>query len=154
MNDTTTCGESFRALATTLLNSPELDAAPDVPFGTYAMGFMAGQAEKVASGACYAFMVRPATDWWAWTLVAMDHICAHYGLTVEMDEQQGEIWGCADACVKKQLAILRATVPINSPVWHSERGRLCGIASSNIDIYYHRRPGHRTRCEPDDSPHL
>jgi hypothetical protein len=108
---------------------------------------MQGEASKVALGACSAFMVRPAPDWWAWSLEAMTLICGHYGLLVHAHAAQGEIWGVRPEWQERLSDTLMQ--PTNSPAWHRARGMLCGIPPSQIDIHYHERATYGVRCEPD-----
>src|SRR5262245_38851227 len=141
----TTCGARYRALVDRLFpslgDSHGLDElivrCPQDPpgYACFAIGFMAGQAEKVASGACPAFMIRPAPAWWMWTQHAMRLVCRHYGLLVYPVDSEAEVWGCADmevlANLKRALRCER-----NSEAWHDHRAVLCGIPWSKIDLYY------------------
>lgn len=159
----TTCGQVYHDLITTLfplmgdayygLHALILDCPEDPPaYASFALGFISGQAEKVASRACPAFMIRPAPAWRAWTEQAMELVCGHYGLAVFALRTQGEFWGYVQGSivVPVDLAHLVNATP-NTPHWHLMRARLCGIPSDAVDITYHLRDGHGVRCEPGET---
>ena len=155
----TTCGAQYHALVTMLF--PSLDDNPlglhallrqcpddQSAFGCFALGTMSGQAEKVALGACRAFMVRPAPEWLEWTIEAMELICGHYGLRMFTDLPRGEVWGCADTVVLEDVQHCASALEENGHLWHMTRARLCGIPENRVDVQYHERNGYLARCEP------
>ena len=152
-----TCGAQYRALVATLFPLSSLDETElhalilqcpgKMYFGCFALGSMTGEASKVALGACHAFMIRPAPDWWDWSIEAMQLVCNHYGLLMHVDAAQGELWGVQPAAYPLLCHALRH--PVQSPRWHVERGLLCGIAAEEIDPAYHLRDTFGVRCEPE-----
>lgn len=150
-----TCGELYRSFEEECESWPCLQPA-NIPHGNVrladrAVGHMRGQAEKVYLGACSAFMIRPAEDWWGWSVEAMALVCLHYGLRLYADAESGEVWGCKDEIVVTQLETLRHHVQVNSSLWHGRRAWLCGV--EKVDVYYHKREGYGQRCEPEEVPH-
>lgn len=145
-----TCGELCRTLAESLLKHPLLDAAPDRDFACFAMGFASGQAEKVYNGACPAFMIRPAPDWYAWAWEMMCIVCTHYDLGVVQYVATGEIWayGYTDGETQEDIHMMLTHLVHNDPRWHEMRARLCGIPKERVDTQYHKRTGYQVRCEP------
>ena len=161
----TTCGQLYHELMTTLfpllgdasygLHALIHDCPEDPPaYAAFALGFIAGQAEKVASGACPAFMIRPAPAWHDWTEQAMELVCGHYGLLLYALRRHGEFWGYLRESIVApvDLACIATEAP-NTPHWHATRARLCGIAPAQVDIAYHLRDGHGRRCEPGEDAH-
>ena len=144
-----TCGALQQRLWETFLTGSLMEAAPDIAYGTFAVGFMAGQAEKVLLGACKAFMIRPAPDWWAWAKEAMMLVCAHYGMNLYISRDEGELWGCGNFSVLQHVHATLKCEEKNSPGWHQLRGILCGIPASALDQEYHQREGYEQRCEPE-----
>ena len=146
-----TCGALFATFQAACERQPWLqpDAIPhgQVRFADRALGHMQGQAEKVASGACYAFMIRPGADWWRWAHAAMLFVCGHYGLNFYSEKPYGELWAYRELWVCDHLTELYAFVAPNSPLWHVMRADLCGIRE--VDIRYHQRSTFGQRCEPD-----
>ena len=144
------------------------DAIPhgEVRLADRAIGYMRGQAEKVSLGACRAFMIRPAPEWFAWAAQAMEFTCTHYDLRLLTNETWGELWGYTDNSLVWGTLDTLDTVPQNSLLWHQLRAALCGIPSGQVDPDYHQREGHGGRCEsavekksaathcPDGMPHL
>ena len=120
----------------------------DVRLADRALGHMRGQAEKVYLGACSAFMIRPADDWFGWAVEAMMFTCRHYGLSLSLSTAAGEVWGYADSSLVQYILEAIATEPPTSPIWHHLRGALCGIPCANVDQEYHLRADWGTRCEP------
>lgn len=148
-----TCGTLQQQLWKTFLTGSLMEAAPDIAYGTFAVGFMAGQAEKVILGACQAFMIRPAPDWWTWAKEAMALTCTHYGMKLYIARDEGELWGCANFSVLQRVHATLKREEKNSPRWHQLRGTLCGIPASILDQNYHQREGYGARCEPcGDAP--
>ena len=143
-----TCGTLYKALWEKFSTSDLLEEAPDIAYGTYAAGFMAGQAEKVYSGACTAFMIRPGSDWWAWACETMRLICGHYGLDVYEDVTHGEVWGCDNEHTRIKINTLATETRENSQLWHMMRALWCGIPRDRVDTAYHERQHWRERCEP------
>ena len=120
----------------------------DVRLADRALGHMRGQAEKVYLGACCAFMIRPASDWFAWAQAAMTYTCEHYGLVLHIARDEGELWGrTADSIAKHAMDALEKE-PKNTETWHALRAELCGIPREQLDTEYHQRAGWGTRCEP------
>lgn len=158
MGEALSCGSRFAELANTLFPASNdgcqyhalIADRPEgsVGFAACAIGFQWGQAEKVASGACHAFMVRPAEAWQTWTARSMDLICTHYGLRVFYDVQRGEYWGCREAGTVEMLRSMIALYEPNSMDWHWMRGYLTGIPTDQIDQQYHLRSTFGVRCEP------
>lgn len=154
----TTCGTLFRTFFDHLFPAdtngwhPLIAKAPNPLHAIGYVGFTAGQAEKVASGACRAFMIRPAPAWREWAREQMAFACDHYGLEVMPYEHEGvlELW----ACQREWLPMLwtALTQPHNSPTFHYQRARLCGIPVQDIDPEYHLREGHGTQCEVEMTP--
>jgi hypothetical protein len=154
-----TCGAQYKALVDRLFppdwlpdhdgwHQVFLECPEDPPgFALFSLGSMQGEASKVALGACAAFMVRPAPDWWDWSQQAMQLICDHYGLLLHADPRQGEIWGVRPEWLGPLEHAL--SQPVNGPDWHRERGMLCGIRPSEIDLHYHTRDTYGVRCEPE-----
>ena len=151
-----TCGELFRSFEEECGSWPCLQPA-NIPYGNVrladrAVGHMRGQAEKVYLGACQAFMIRPAEDWWGWSIEVMALVCLHYDLRLYLpDGEHGEVWGCKDVDTIAQLDMMFRHVPVNSQLWHVIRAQLCGV--KKVDILYHTRAGYGQRCEPEDVPH-
>src|SRR5262245_56185185 len=124
-----TCGSLYAALWEKIRLDGILEDAPDKDYALFAMGFMAGQAEKVYSGACQACMIRPAAEWMEWAIEALHLVCDHYGLSYIV--YTGEIWGYhPKAGAIRQLAY----AAINTPEWHSLRAYLCGIPYQQWDM--------------------
>lgn len=143
-----TCGTLHKALWEKLCTDTLLEDALEIAYGHFATGFMSGQAEKVYSGACTAFMVRPGADWWTWACEAMQLICDHYGLLVYTDRMHGELWGCANGQARQEVHLVAVCYAENSIDWHTARARLCGIPPDKVDVAYHERAQWGERCEP------
>ena len=146
-----TLGALMRTFEDHCMDATFLDEG-DIPHGDIrvadrALGHMRGQAEKVYLGACRAFMIRPADDWFEWAEQAMQFTCAHYGLICYPSSRLGELWGCREG-VGPYLAAMER-LPRDSTAWHLIRAQLCGIAPAQWDTAYHLRQGHGVRCEPD-----
>ena len=145
-----TCGDLYRTFEEACASWPCLQPT-NIPHGHIrladrAVGHMRGQAEKVYLGACKAFMIRPAADWFQWAIDAMTMVCIHYHLHLAIDTTHGEIWGCKDTATYQTLRTLQTHVEVNSAHWHGIRARLCGVET--VDMYYHERHGYGQRCEP------
>jgi hypothetical protein len=138
-NRLVTCPEYTELIA----SRPESTEA----FAAHALGFMHGQAEKVMSGACRAFMVRPDATWMAWACRGMHLVCQHYGLLQCTDLRNGEIWGCADEQVRRRLQWVLRYGEKNNAAWHIRRAELCGIQA--VDTRYHERSTYGAKCEPE-----
>ena len=152
----TTCGELYRRFHA-LLDAAEWmrpDALPhgDVRTADRAVGFMQGQAEKVASGACRACMVRPAPDWRAWAERALMAVCRHYDLGLRtLFHADMELWAFDRSPATQALIVHLHALRQHSPESHALRALLCGIPVDRVDVCYHERAGHGRRCEPDAS---
>lgn len=145
---TATCGTLFLSAWHKAEPIGLLQDAPSTAFAAYAFGFQIGQAEKVYNSAYQAFMVRPAADWQAWGLKAMQLVCAHYGLHLYQDALRGEFWGCAEVNTVNKLRKLAGHTEENSPRWHQMRAIFCGIPEHLVDVAYHERSNFGARCEP------
>lgn len=120
----------------------------DIRLADRAIGHMRGQAEKVYLGACQAFMIRPAQDWWDWALMAMEFTCEQYSLAFYRAKDHGEIWGCRTRSIREHLVEVLRDTTRDGVLWHQQRAMLCGIPREAVDVNYHRREGHGARCEP------
>ena len=158
-----TCGELHRTLMEQLKYAACLQPAaiPDkttteyssydserVAYANRAIGFMAGQAEKVYNRACPAFMIRPGLLWFDWAKEAMSLVCHHYGLACLVYYDAGELWGVKEPYETEAIQMLYERIEPNSPAWHWTRARLCGIPNNDVDHHYHQRAGHGLPCEP------
>ena len=158
MAENLTCGDRYKAL-TEMLFPPSVDGqqyhalvtsrpAGSVGYACHALGFMHGQAEKVSSGACQAFMVRPGKLWFDWALEAAKAVLPVYGLKLVYDSQLGEIWGCRDDRAALDARKLYELFEPEADDWHWMRAWLCGIALSDFDPEYHLRANHRADSNP------
>ena len=152
MKQTETCGMLYRRFEEQCSHREFLHPAAiphgDVRLADRALGHMRGQAEKVYLGACQAFMVRPAPDWWDWALPAMGFVCTHYRLCLYIADNVGELWGCASETILMRVHRVLVGENKDTPGWHQLRGWLCGIPSERLDGNYHDRDGYGERCEP------
>ena len=103
---------------------------------TFHAGFYAGQMEKVMSGACKFAMFRPA-EGDPLMPQAICEIADTYGLVVHKLPDVPEYWCCLKEN-ENDFYCLEEMEP-DSPSWHRQRGRMCGIAK--IDEQYHLRTG-------------
>lgn len=146
-----TCGMLYRAFEEQCqtISFLQSSAIPhgDVRLADRAIGHMRGQAEKVYLGACQAFMVRPAQDWFGWATLAMEYVCVHYCLEMVYGPLVKELWGCASADIAEDVSRLLTYGNPNTRLWHTKRAAWCGIP--HVDIHYHQREGYSNRCETE-----
>lgn len=107
----------------------------------FAAGFVNGQAEKVYLGACRAAMFRPSPQHVPLVSSLVLDAADRYGLMVR--SFSGEIWLYRTAGDMDQLG----TLAKDSPAWHRERGRLCGVPEDEIDERFHERKGYAEPCD-------
>ena len=106
-------------------------------------GFVMGQAEKVASGACYGAMFRTGEKYQEMCVEVDTDIAHRYGLRcVTIGE---EIWIVNNT--GNALLVEMCKREENSPTWHLIRGIICGFPPERIDYTYHMRKGY---LEPAD----
>ena len=112
---------------------------------TFTGGFIAGQMEKIFSGACEACMFAPDEMDFDWCYELVSCISNNvYGLAVHVLQcsNRREIWATDPAIGSGFLRELESMVKSkdeNCPHWHLLRGNLCGIPSRRIDPNYHLR---------------
>lgn len=136
MTDKKTCGELYQEAWT------EWSGTTTESKTAFAAGFIHGQAEKVASGACKAAMFRPSDEWREVVESICLSACRRYGLELIMNDND-EFWISTDISLVCALGYMKD----NSPEWHAYRATLCGIR--DIDPEYHKRPGHGKPCDKD-----
>lgn len=118
----------------------------DAEYRAFAVGFAAGQAEKVYLGVCKAAMFRPSRPHFDWFLSDVKTVAANYDLTVTVLDS-----GCPET--PQEIWIHRADYEVggwfahelNSAKWHELRAAACGIPV--VDIHYHKRGGYGERCD-------
>lgn len=101
----------------------------------YAIGFYAGQMEKVLAGACQYCMFRPNSQDIAQLEPLIRRLAEEYGLVAELYD--GEFW-ISRRTPLDRLKLLRK----HSPEYHALRAKMCGIPVEEIDPEYHLRSGH------------
>lgn len=116
----------------------------------FAAGHVNGQAEKVYLGACIAAMFRPQPENHEWLLAIVEAIAGRYGLRVlclsyvDRGTLINEIW------ISRRDSIIVSEwdkYPVNSPTWHSIRGRACGVPADEVDYVFHERRGYAEPCD-------
>ena len=114
----------------------------------FAVGFAAGQAEKVYLGACKAAMFRPAAENLEWYTGELKKIVDIFGLvmvpqTTGCLETPWEIW------IHRPDTQIGAWLDheTNSPEWHRLRAEACGIPQDEVDVNYHLRSGYGEKCD-------
>ena len=104
----------------------------------FAAGWIHAQAEKVALGACRGCMFRPSAEHRELVDELALDAAERYGLHFRYYVATGEFWLTSDA---RGLEIAMQQ-PLNSPLWHTLRGSLCGVSMLDIDIKFHERKGY------------
>lgn len=148
-DNTKTCDELYRDV---LERFTDMDPAS---IRLFAPGFIAGQCEKVYSGACAAAMFRPSKEYRGIVLDAIFDACEIYGLSWDtLETAEGdELWvlnydHAPDIRSEWQhVRSMLAKGQENTPTWHALRGSLCGIRTEEIDICYHTRKRFGERCD-------
>lgn len=114
----------------------------------FAIGFAAGQAEKVYLNVCKAAMFRPSKHEIVWYLPAIEEIAKNYGLFLQLlnvgtgiEETPYEIW-----IYKDVKSMVWSECEVNSSEWHLGRAIVCGIPMEEIDLGYHLRDGYGEEC--------
>lgn len=122
----------------------------DDPVSLFSAGHMCGQAEKIYLGSCKAAMFRPSTDQgYAFVFNFALYLSQIYGLNVStldtVEESKNEIWLHS----KDSSAIIEklTTERVNSQLWHTIRGLLCGVPFDQIDPWFHLRKGYNQPCD-------
>lgn len=121
----------------------------DDPILLFASGMAVGQAEKIFLGACQAAMFRPSPENQAKMLSVCVYLSGVYGLEVSVfqrEEIANEIWLHNGKCVDL-LSRTLTTEEVNSPIWHTVRGVLCGVPFNQVDLDFHKRRGYREVCD-------
>lgn len=137
-----TCGPLFADSLSAFTDMSDKEVRP------FLAGHLTGLVEKVYLGACPAAMVRPSPEFRGFVLSALSRLSKIYGLEVsvfERPEIADEIWLHRPeyAAAVGELSQLR----FESPEWHTNRGLLCGIPLSEIDLEFHKRRGYREPCD-------
>lgn len=115
----------------------------------YAAGMASGQAEKIYLGACQAAMFRPSKEHHGKMLAVCVYLSGVYGLEVSVfnrPEIWNEIWLHTDKCGHLLYNTLH-NEDVDSPIWHTVRGMLCGVPFNQIDSDFHLRRGYREDCD-------
>lgn len=104
----------------------------------YAIGFYAGQMEKVVSGACDYCMFRPELK----DLEIIEEIIEELTKKFDLDFclHDNEFWIFKYGNESSLLKMKEMTV--NSDEYHVLRAKMCGITEEDIDPQYHLRDGH------------
>lgn len=144
IKESVTCGVLFNKCLThfTSLFSDDLVLL-------FAAGMATGQAEKIYLGACQAAMFRPSPENHSKMVVVCDYLSSTYGLEVSIfqrEEIANEIWLHNSKCTNLLSKIL-TTEEVNSPIWHTVRGMLCGVPFNQVDMDFHERKGYRENCD-------
>lgn len=145
MDNKTTCGPLFLRCLEEFADNQECELR------AFSAGHMVGQAEKIYLGACSAAMFRPSPSYREWAVIAAIKISAIYGLQVsvfEREEIKDEIW-IHKKTLNWEISLLNG-LDVNSPEWHSLRGRLCGIPEYDLDPNFHLREGYNLPCDKVD----
>lgn len=145
-NNKPTCGELYKkAIGQYRLSELEREI--------FAMGFVAGQAEKVYLGASPAAMFRPSDAFTNRLRGIVDDMCKVYGLYVVTnhydDPRPRESGSVTEFWISRTYKTLSRMQdwPVNSPQWHAHRAMLCGIPIEECDIRFHERPGYLEVCD-------
>lgn len=148
-----TCGPLFAECLRTAL-----DVTTD-PVKLFSAGHITGQAEKIHLGGCSAAMFRPSDQYHEWVISFARSAVRTYNLYLflpEREEIKDEIW----IHNRESTFLLRYTLEqedVNSCVWHSVRGLLCGVPFNLIDYSFHLRKGYGQVCDRvdvDEVPHV
>ncbi len=116
----------------------------------FGKGFLAGQAEKIYSGACKAAMFRPGENITQLFAFATEIACL-YDLYVRVLSSEMELWIINHNAIEEWTAM--AGMEVNSPEYHVARARLCGIREADIDPEFHNRYDKPTaRMRPAEKP--
>ena len=136
MDTRTTCGPLFAKVWECV---PE-DATREEIFS---WGHLVGQAEKIWLGACYASMFRPNRDIHPNFKERLLIVARVYQLNYTFIEREGEYW--LHSGDVKELVQSMESMSVDSAIYHTARGFLCGVPVGQIDIKFHERyaPGHR-----------
>ena len=103
----------------------------------FAMGFAAGQAEKVYLGACKAAMFRPDAEERELLWHALAVVCEAYGLERRESPVDGELWIFRSA--NAWLLDRMLEIEPDSSGWHIWRAFMCGIPREEVDPRFHER---------------
>jgi len=120
LSELPTCGSLYKKA---------IEACPD----SFHAGFMCGQAEKVYSGACAAFMTKPPQEEQEEAMQIAEQLAAIYGLWRRRHDR--EIWLFMPSAVVEVEEMMK--LEINSTEYHRRRAILCGI--KDIDERFHER---------------
>lgn len=115
----------------------------------FAAGMALGQAEKIYLGACQAAMFRPSKENHGKMLAVCVYLSGIYRLEVSVfnrPEIWNEVWLHTNKCGHLLYNTLQ-NEDVNSPIWHTVRGMLCGIPYNQIDLDFHLRRGYREDCD-------
>ena len=117
-------------------------------YRAFAVGFVAGQAEKVYLGCCQAAMFRPSKEHFEWLRSEAEVVASSFGLQVVVldshcPDTPYEVWVCRDA---KSVGGWLNFKP-NSQSWHFLRAAACGIPLADVDDKYHLRDGYGEKCD-------
>ena len=148
----TTCGPIYRKVREMVMDDIPVMDIPKTN-RMFALGFVAGQAEKVYLGAASAAMFRPTSSVGReFLLTWVRAIAKQYGLhfrILEYMDPDGEIteeileyWVLRnDNSIWMFEAMKDRRIIPNSPAWHHCRGDLTGVPDREIDEGFHLREG-------------